>query len=143
MIGNSGWKLAQDTFWACPSSVCTHVLFCNQTQERFFFRKHFISEKLVTHPQVCQVHKYIINDSGCEQNLEDKSYCKQEFTTRFVRVYAAKWLYYGYFMTLFIDLNIRYKYKIYISNLYLKNIYISNTNGSLPMMMLEDVQIHC
>lgn len=27
MMGSSGWKLAQDTFWACPSRVCTQVLF--------------------------------------------------------------------------------------------------------------------
>lgn len=56
MIGNSGWKLAQDTFWACPSSVCTHVLFCNQDTENII-----ISEKQVTSfifPDLLQ------NDSG-------------------------------------------------------------------------------
>lgn len=33
MMGSSGWKLAQDTFWACPSRVCTQVLFWNRDTE--------------------------------------------------------------------------------------------------------------
>lgn len=34
MMGNSGWNATAAIFWAWPSNVCTHVLFCVHNKEK-------------------------------------------------------------------------------------------------------------
>jgi hypothetical protein len=40
IMGSSGWNLTAETFWACPSNVCTHVLFWEKTISQTFFSDH-------------------------------------------------------------------------------------------------------